>query len=98
MPPFEIFLAFLITTALFAYLPGPAMIYVSAQTIARGHWAGLMAALGVHLGGVCSRHACCIWVGGFANRGADALLCGEDCRCWLSDLPRGDDDYAPGES
>ncbi len=51
MPPFEIFLAFLITTALFAYLPGPAMIYVSAQTIARGHWAGLMAALGVHLGG-----------------------------------------------
>lgn len=27
------------------------MIYVSAQTMARGQWAGLMAALGVHLGG-----------------------------------------------
>lgn len=51
MPSFEILLAFLITTALFAYMPGPAMIYVSAQTIARGQWAGLMAALGVHLGG-----------------------------------------------
>jgi len=51
MPSFEILLAFLITTAIFAYLPGPAMIYVSAQTIARGQWAGLMAALGVHLGG-----------------------------------------------
>ncbi|TDQ67342.1 threonine/homoserine/homoserine lactone efflux protein [Maritalea mobilis] len=51
MPSFEILLAFFITTAMFSYLPGPAMIYVSAQTIARGQWAGFMAALGVHLGG-----------------------------------------------
>ncbi|MCF4099697.1 LysE family translocator [Maritalea mediterranea] len=51
MPSIELSLAFLITTALFAYMPGPAMIYVSAQTIARGQWAGVMAALGVHLGG-----------------------------------------------
>ncbi|GLQ16214.1 LysE family translocator [Maritalea porphyrae] len=51
MPSFEILLAFFITTSLFAYMPGPAMIYVSAQTLARGKQAGLTASLGVHLGG-----------------------------------------------
>ncbi|MGJ8529085.1 LysE family translocator [Maritalea sp.] len=51
MPAFEILVAFLITTAMFAYMPGPSMIYVSAQTLARGRKAGLMASLGVHLGG-----------------------------------------------
>ena len=51
MPSTEILIAFFITTAMFAYMPGPAMIYVSAQTLARGKRAGLMASLGVHLGG-----------------------------------------------
>jgi len=51
MPSFEILIAFFVTTAMFAYMPGPAMIYVSAQTLARGRRAGLMASLGVHLGG-----------------------------------------------
>jgi threonine/homoserine/homoserine lactone efflux protein len=51
MPSTEILIAFFITTAMFSYMPGPAMIYVSAQTLARGKRAGLMAALGVHLGG-----------------------------------------------
>jgi threonine/homoserine/homoserine lactone efflux protein len=44
-------IAFLATTAVFAFIPGPAMFYVAAQTLARGRWPGLMAAFGVHLGG-----------------------------------------------
>lgn len=51
MIPFETFLAFLAASAVFAYMPGPAMLYVAAQTVARNRAAGLMAALGVHLGG-----------------------------------------------
>ncbi len=35
-----------------AYIPGPAMIYATAQTKARGRQAGLMAALGLHAGGL----------------------------------------------
>ncbi|ASY63584.1 putative threonine efflux protein [Sinorhizobium sojae CCBAU 05684] len=44
-------ISFLITTAFFAYIPGPAMLYAAAQTMARGRWSGLMAALGIHIGG-----------------------------------------------
>ncbi|GAB1581486.1 LysE family translocator [Phyllobacterium phragmitis] len=51
MPSHELFIAFLVTTALFALMPGPAMLYAAAQTMARGRWSGLMAALGIHLGG-----------------------------------------------
>ncbi|MHC1548204.1 LysE family translocator [Phyllobacterium sp. K27] len=51
MPPLETFIAFLATTAIFAFIPGPAMLYAAAQTIARGRWSGLMASLGIHLGG-----------------------------------------------
>jgi threonine/homoserine/homoserine lactone efflux protein len=51
MPSIELFIAFIATTAVFAYIPGPAMLYAAAQTIARGRWSGLMAALGIHLGG-----------------------------------------------
>ena len=50
MPPTEVLLAFFATTAVFAYIPGPAMLYAAAQTIARGRFAGLMASLGIHLG------------------------------------------------
>ncbi|WP_269584294.1 LysE family translocator [Roseibium sp. Sym1] len=46
----ETFLAFLAATALFAYMPGPALLYTAAQTIARGRRAGFMAAAGIHLG------------------------------------------------
>lgn len=46
----ETFLAFLAATALFAYMPGPALLYTAAQTIARGKHAGFMAAAGIHLG------------------------------------------------
>ena len=51
MPSVEILLAFLATTAIFAYIPGPAMLYAAAQTMARGRTSGLMAALGIHIGG-----------------------------------------------
>ena len=50
MPSPEILFAFLVTTAVFAYIPGPAMLYAAAQTVARGRTAGLMATLGIHLG------------------------------------------------
>lgn len=50
MPSTEVLIAFIVTTAIFAYIPGPAMLYAAAQTIARGRWSGLMATLGIHLG------------------------------------------------
>lgn len=50
MPPFETLLAFFAATALFAYMPGPALLYTAAQTIARGRRAGFLAALGIHMG------------------------------------------------
>lgn len=50
MPSAELLLTFFITTALFAYIPGPAMLYAAAQTLAGGRRAGLMASLGIHLG------------------------------------------------
>jgi len=50
MPSYDLLVTFFITTLLFAYLPGPAMLYVAGQTLARGRRSGLMAVLGVHLG------------------------------------------------
>lgn len=51
MPPIDLLIAFFVSTALFAFVPGPAMLYAAAQTLAGGRRAGLMAALGVHAGG-----------------------------------------------
>ncbi len=51
MPSFELLSAFAIATLIFGYMPGPALLYAAAQTIARGRKAGWMAALGLHLGG-----------------------------------------------
>lgn len=51
MPSTEIFLAFLATTAIFAFIPGPAMLYAAARTLAGGRWSGLMASFGIHIGG-----------------------------------------------
>lgn len=50
MPSLEILFAFLATTTIFAVIPGPAMMYAAARTLAGGRLAGLMAALGIHLG------------------------------------------------
>lgn len=47
----ELYIAFAITTATFALIPGPAMLYAAARTLAGGRRAGLMASLGLHLGG-----------------------------------------------
>ena len=44
-------LTFFVAAAAFAWIPGPAMLYTTAQTIAKGRAAGWMAALGIHLGG-----------------------------------------------
>lgn len=46
----EVLIAFAVATVLFAYFPGPALLYTAAQTLARGRRAGLMAALGIHIG------------------------------------------------
>jgi threonine/homoserine/homoserine lactone efflux protein len=50
MPGLDVLLAFAAATAVFAYFPGPALLYTAAQTLARGRRAGFMAALGIHLG------------------------------------------------
>ena len=50
MPSIEMLIALFVTTAVFAYIPGPAMLYAAAQTLARGRSAGLMATLGIHIG------------------------------------------------
>ncbi|NDV87729.1 LysE family transporter [Aurantimonas aggregata] len=50
MPSIEILAAFLLTTAVFAVIPGPAMLYAAARTMAGGRRAGMMAVLGLHLG------------------------------------------------
>ena len=51
MPDTELLIAFLLATAVFAYMPGPSTLYAAAQTIARGRRGGLLASLGIHLGG-----------------------------------------------
>ncbi len=51
MPDLELLVAFIAATALFAYMPGPSMLYTAAQTLARGRRGGFMAALGIHVGG-----------------------------------------------
>lgn len=50
MPSWDVLLSFVIASMLFAYMPGPALLYASAQTLARGRRAGLFAALGIHTG------------------------------------------------
>lgn len=50
MPTYEILFAFAITTSVFAFIPGPAMLYAAARTMAGGRQAGLMAVLGIHIG------------------------------------------------
>lgn len=50
MTSLDLFLPFLVTAGLFAFLPGPAMLYVAARTVAANRRAGLMATLGIHLG------------------------------------------------
>ena len=50
MASWEVLAAFAVAAAVFAFMPGPALLYTAAQTLARGKRAGLMAMLGIHLG------------------------------------------------
>lgn len=50
MPTIDVLIAFAVTTALFAFIPGPAMLYAAGRTMAGGRRAGLMAALGINIG------------------------------------------------
>ena len=51
MPGLELLLPFLAATLVFAVMPGPAILYTAAQTMARGRRGGALAALGIHVGG-----------------------------------------------
>ncbi|MDA7946979.1 MAG: LysE family translocator [Hyphomicrobiaceae bacterium] len=51
MASWETLAAFAAVLAVFAYVPGPATLYAAAQTMARGRKAGLLAAVGLHVGG-----------------------------------------------
>jgi len=50
MPPIDQLAPFLFATLLFAVMPGPAILYMTAQTVAHGGRVGVMAALGIHIG------------------------------------------------
>lgn len=50
MPSLEHWFSFALATAIFAFMPGPAILYMTAQTLAHGRNAGLLAALGIHIG------------------------------------------------
>jgi threonine/homoserine/homoserine lactone efflux protein len=50
MASLDVLLAFALATAVFAFVPGPAILYTAAQTIVRGRRAGFMAAFGLHIG------------------------------------------------
>lgn len=51
MPSLDLLIPFFAATFVFAVMPGPALLYTAAQTMARGRRGGFMAALGIHLGG-----------------------------------------------
>jgi len=61
MPGYELLLPFLLATLVFAYMPGPALLYSAARTLAGGRRRGLLAALGIHLGGYL--HVICAGLG-----------------------------------
>ncbi len=52
MPDWNHLLPFFTATLVFAFLPGPALLYTAAQTLAHGRRGGFMAALGLHIGGL----------------------------------------------
>lgn len=51
MPDSQLLFAFFASAAVFAYAPGPSMLFAATQTISGGRTQGLQAALGIHLGG-----------------------------------------------
>ncbi|MEM7597179.1 MAG: LysE family translocator [Pseudomonadota bacterium] len=51
MPGLDLLIAFFIATLIFGYMPGPALLYTAARTLAGGRRDGWHAAMGLHLGG-----------------------------------------------
>jgi threonine/homoserine/homoserine lactone efflux protein len=56
MPSLDHLVPFAIATLVFAAMPGPAVLYTVAQTMARGRRGGLLAATGLSVGGLA--HVC----------------------------------------
>lgn len=52
MPPIEQLIPFFIAAVIFAVIPGPAILYTAAQTMAKGKRGGAYAAFGIHIGGL----------------------------------------------
>ncbi len=51
MPSTDLLIAFFTVGAIFAFIPGPGLLYAAAQTLAGGRSAGLLGTLGLALGG-----------------------------------------------
>jgi threonine/homoserine/homoserine lactone efflux protein len=51
MPASDLLVAFFTATAIFAFIPGPGLLYAAARTLAGGRSAGLLSTLGLALGG-----------------------------------------------
>jgi threonine/homoserine/homoserine lactone efflux protein len=51
MPSPDLLVAFFTAAAIFAFIPGPGMIYAAAQTMAGGRSVGLLGTLGLSIGG-----------------------------------------------
>ncbi len=52
MPSLELLIPFFLTSAIFACVPGPGMLYAAAQTLSLGRRAGWWSALGFHIAGL----------------------------------------------
>ncbi len=50
MAGLDVLIAFVVAATIFAYMPGPALLYTAAQTLSRGRRAGFLAVLGIHVG------------------------------------------------
>ena len=49
MPPSELLIAFIAATAVFAFIPGPGMLYMAVQTMAHGTRAGWLSSFAFHI-------------------------------------------------
>jgi threonine/homoserine/homoserine lactone efflux protein len=49
MPPIELFIPFLVASAVFAFTPGPGMFYMAVQTMANGAKSGWLSSFAFHL-------------------------------------------------
>lgn len=52
MPSADLLLPFFLASAIFAFVPGPGMLYAAAQTLALGRRAGWYSAAGFHIAGL----------------------------------------------